>query len=155
MIVYFIFLCLSLIWLSILFLGPYLLSLGDKYSFITEVYYLLFSLICHQKPERSYFIWEYQMPVCARCFGIYLGILLGTLIYPFFRKFSNTKIPKFKYIWIFITPILIDGIAQFLHLYPSPNHIRLITGILASGGMVFYILPLLNQLYVRLKDKIS
>src|SRR5437867_4112806 len=33
--------------------------------------YLVGSLLCHQRPERSFFLWGSQMPVCARCMGIY------------------------------------------------------------------------------------
>ena len=33
--------------------------------------------ICHQRPERSFFIHARQMPVCARCTGIYLGATLA------------------------------------------------------------------------------
>lgn len=29
--------------------------------------------ICHQRPERSFFINGRQMPVCARCTGLYAG----------------------------------------------------------------------------------
>src|SRR5689334_3189432 len=31
------------------------------------------SLICHQRPERSFFWSGYQLPVCARCTGLYLS----------------------------------------------------------------------------------
>jgi uncharacterized membrane protein len=31
------------------------------------------SLICHQKPERSFFLDGHQLPVCARCTGLYLS----------------------------------------------------------------------------------
>jgi uncharacterized membrane protein len=31
------------------------------------------SVICHQLPERSFHLWSAQMPVCARCAGIYVG----------------------------------------------------------------------------------
>ena len=148
MIVYLSFLLISLIWLAFLFLGPYLLTFGGKYSNLAEIYYLLFGIICHQNPERSYFVWGHQMPVCVRCFGIYAGILLGLLIYPLLKKTDNTVMPKIKYLILFCLPILFDGISQILRLYPSPHYIRLITGILASAAGVFYILSILNQLYI-------
>lgn len=152
MIVYFSFLLISLIWLAFLFLGPYLLAFGGKYSNFAEIYYLMFGIICHQNPERSYFIREHQMPVCARCFGIYAGIFIGLLIYPFFKKTDNTVMPKIKYFILFSIPILFDGMSQILRLYPSPHYVRLITGILASAAGVFYILPLLNQIYINFKN---
>ena len=37
------------------------------------------SLVCHQLPERSYHLWTAQMPVCARCAGIYFGAVAGAI----------------------------------------------------------------------------
>jgi uncharacterized membrane protein len=35
--------------------------------------YAIGSWVCHQRPDRSFHLWAMQMPVCARCTGIYLG----------------------------------------------------------------------------------
>lgn len=35
------------------------------------------SFICHQRPERSFFVHGRQMPVCARCTGLYVGAALA------------------------------------------------------------------------------
>ena len=35
------------------------------------------TFICHQRPERSFFVHGQQMPVCARCTGLYLGAALA------------------------------------------------------------------------------
>ena len=35
------------------------------------------SRICHQRPERSFAIAGIQMPVCARCSGLYVSGALG------------------------------------------------------------------------------
>jgi uncharacterized membrane protein len=35
--------------------------------------YLVGAFICHQLPERSFHLDGYQLPVCARCLGIYAG----------------------------------------------------------------------------------
>lgn len=35
--------------------------------------YLAGSVICHQRPDRSFFWDGYQLPVCARCTGLYLS----------------------------------------------------------------------------------
>jgi len=34
-------------------------------------------LICHQRPERSFFLDGHQLPVCARCTGLYLSAAAG------------------------------------------------------------------------------
>ena len=41
--------------------------------------YGLGSLVCHQKPERSFVSCARQWPVCARCTGLYLGAALGAV----------------------------------------------------------------------------
>lgn len=35
------------------------------------------SVICHQLPDRSFFVDGRQLPVCARCTGLYLGAAAG------------------------------------------------------------------------------
>src|SRR5437667_1873786 len=50
----------------------YLLSFGT---------YLVGSLLCHQLPERSFFLWGSQMPVCARCLGIYAGAAIAAVVW--------------------------------------------------------------------------
>ena len=37
------------------------------------------SVICHQLPERSFFLDGRQLPVCARCTGLYLSGAAGIL----------------------------------------------------------------------------
>jgi hypothetical protein len=37
------------------------------------VMYAAGSFVCHQRPERSFHLLGAQMPVCARCAGIYAG----------------------------------------------------------------------------------
>src|SRR4051812_167741 len=40
---------------------------------ILAAVYAVGSLICHQRPDRSFFWQGHQFPVCARCTGIYLS----------------------------------------------------------------------------------
>ena len=48
------------VWVAILFLVPaVLVPIG--------------AFICHQRPDRSFFVGGIQMAVCARCAGLYAG----------------------------------------------------------------------------------
>ena len=51
-------------WLAALFLAP--AALRPFCAFM-----------CHQRPERSFFIATTQVPVCARCTGLYAGAALA------------------------------------------------------------------------------
>jgi uncharacterized membrane protein len=39
-----------------------------------------FALVCHQRPERSFWVFGAPVAVCARCLGIYLGAAVGLLL---------------------------------------------------------------------------
>jgi len=56
------------------------------------IVYRLGSLICHQRPERSFAIAGAQLPVCARCAGLYAGAAL-MLIAGITRPSAATRAP--------------------------------------------------------------
>jgi uncharacterized membrane protein len=70
------FIFLASVWIVLLVAAP-VAGLGGLVSGLT---YALGSLICHQRPERSFYIDAAQLPVCARCLGLYAGAALGVLI---------------------------------------------------------------------------
>jgi uncharacterized membrane protein len=66
-------------WAASIFVAAWIASRPDHppipYAFSLGVYGLG-SMICHQRPERSFHLLTAQLPVCARCTGIYLGAAL-------------------------------------------------------------------------------
>jgi uncharacterized membrane protein len=42
--------------------------------------YAVGQFVCHQLPARSFHLWGAQLPVCARCTGIYAGAAAGALV---------------------------------------------------------------------------
>lgn len=47
---------------------------------LSGVIYAVASLVCHQLPERSFHLGAFQLPVCARCTGIYAGAACGIVV---------------------------------------------------------------------------
>jgi uncharacterized membrane protein len=47
---------------------------------LAAVPYAIGAVICHQQAARSFAIWSQQLPVCARCTGIYTGAALVALV---------------------------------------------------------------------------
>jgi uncharacterized membrane protein len=45
---------------------------------MSALVYAAASLVCHQRPERSFHADAFQLPVCARCLGIYAGAAAGS-----------------------------------------------------------------------------
>src|SRR5687767_3880949 len=64
---------LALVWVAALAAGPFLPVP------LAGVLYAVGSLICHQIPERSFHLQSFQLPVCARCFGLYAGGAAGCI----------------------------------------------------------------------------
>lgn len=60
-------------WLLLLATAPML------WTSVAALLYAGGSIICHQLPERSFHIGGVQLPVCARCFGLYAGGALGSV----------------------------------------------------------------------------
>src|SRR4029450_4313283 len=48
--------------------------------------YVVGSFVCHQRPERSFYLRADQMPVCAGGAGIYGGAALAALLCPLARR---------------------------------------------------------------------
>jgi uncharacterized membrane protein len=83
---------------------------------------------CHQMPDRSFFIGDYQLPLCARCTGIVIGHVLGIIL-------SIAR--PVPWMTIFGTiPLMIDGTVQKFTDYESTNPRRICTGILYGFGVM-------------------
>jgi len=48
-------------------------------------------VICHQRPERSFFLDGHQFPVCARCTGLYLSAAVGLAGWVAFKTASRWR----------------------------------------------------------------
>jgi uncharacterized membrane protein len=110
--------------------------------------------ICHQIPERSFHIHGEQLPLCARCTGIYMGAMTGfTLMWLMGRK-RAASLPPTRITLVFVGFILllgIDGINSYMtffpgapHLYEPQNWLRLTTGTLEGLALSAFVFPVLN-----------
>ncbi|MCD4752333.1 MAG: DUF2085 domain-containing protein [Anaerolineaceae bacterium] len=109
--------------------------------------------VCHQAPSHSFFIGNHQMPLCARCTGMYVGVLTA-LLYQL-RYGQREAFPKTKIIVVFAVLLIlfaVDGINSFISLpaghllYQPANWLRLITGIGLGWGMAAMLVPAFHQL---------
>uniref|UniRef100_UPI00293DA367 DUF2085 domain-containing protein n=1 Tax=Clostridium TaxID=1485 RepID=UPI00293DA367 len=90
----------------------------------------LFSKTCHQKNDRSFFINNYQFPICARCTGLLIGYILGIICLLFNFKLSTLLSS------IFIVIMFIDWFFQHKEILYSTNKRRLLTGLLCGFGII-------------------
>lgn len=74
---------LSIAWAVLLPLASFAASQPAPARFWHRLAFFVYgagSFMCHQLPLRSFHLWSAQMPVCARCTGIYVGAAAAAIV---------------------------------------------------------------------------
>lgn len=137
-IVYAALLLLSFGWLAIIFAAPILMANGHLLSAMTI--YRGLSAICHQIPDRSFHWLGFPLAVCSRCTGIYVGFVIGLMLYPFARSLRNQTMPARQWLIAAGLPMLIDFGGGYLGLFKNTFVSRAATGGLLGVAFSVYIL---------------
>ncbi len=110
---------------------------------------LLFRFMCHGIPERCLLLFGVPMPICARCVGVYAGLLAGLWIAAAAIARRVSIFPRERVMrivaFVAITPLGIDGLTQLVGLRESTNPLRIATGIVAGFAFGMWILCAVEQ----------
>ena len=104
---------------------------------------MLFRVMCHGMPARSLELFGVPMPLCARCVGIYAGMLAGILAFwavPLLRERVMRGVA-----FAAVTPLALDGLTQLTGLRESTNPLRLATGVIAGLAFGLWILSAVER----------
>ena len=118
------------------FVAPLLLSLGLT-SPAAAIYYV-YSYFCHQRPDRSWFIFGEQMAYCQRDALIYPLMFLAGVAFSWRR--SIRPLPLLWYL-VLILPIAVDGTTQAFLLRESTPALRAITGAIFGVATIWLCYP--------------
>ena len=113
------------------------------------VIYRGFSIFCHQRPDRSYFIEGHQLAVCSRCTGLYAGFAVTLLLYPLIRSLRSTVTPPRILLILAAIPLGVDFSLTFFGIWDNTHTSRLLTGALLGSVAVFYVMPGIVDLSLR------
>lgn len=132
------------VWLLLIVSPPVLAANGQ--TGVSSPIYHFFSFICHQMPARSFHIFDHQLAVCSRCFGVYFGLLAGLVAYPIWRSIEN--IDPLPRIWLFasMVPIAIDWSLGVFGIWENNHTSRFITGMILGVACATYIMPALVEI---------
>ena len=112
--------------------------------------------VCHRIDIRSFHLGIRQLPLCARCTGLYLGAIIGVLFQLFHRERKAGK-PSKLIIFIlilFVVTYFFDGFNSYIHLFPidpkfylyEPNNVlRIFTGSGMGLSISFVLIPVFHQ----------
>jgi uncharacterized membrane protein len=155
------------------FLAPALMNAGLTTP--ARIIYIVYRPLCHQLPERSYFLGGerhaytaeelaaggveiaplsrdignetvgYKVAFCQRDVAIYGSIFLAGLAYGLIRRRWSEWKMPFRYYLLFLVPMGIDGILQLFGLHESDWILRTITGAVFGVGSVLLAYPHLEE----------
>lgn len=110
--------------------------------------------VCHRIDLRSFHLGERQLPLCARCSGMYLAAVLG-ILYQAVRTPRHAGMPGrgvIALLVVFACAFALDGLNSYLRLFPGvptlyepQNWLRLLTGTGLGLVMAAILLPAFNQ----------
>lgn len=111
--------------------------------------------VCHRIELRSFWIGDRPTPLCARCSGMYLGMLTGFIFQ--WVQGKRSALPPLRIsipLSVFLITFGVDGLNSYLHFFPQApalytpsNLLRLATGS-GLGLLVSVIfLPLFHQYF--------
>lgn len=145
---------------------PVLMAAG--HTSVARLIYALFVPLCHQLPERSFFLFGpqatytldelerligsnvplryigspalgYKMAVCQRDIVVYVTALLAGLAFALFRR--RLRPLSVRAFVLFCIPMAIDGLGQLLALWDSTWWSRVVSGALFGVACVWLAYP--------------
>jgi uncharacterized membrane protein len=165
------------LWAGLPFLAPVLAHSAHPRA--AQLLYWLFQPLCHQMPERSFFLfggrWTYsyeqlsqllggvavpqrwigqagigfKAAVCERDVAVYGFALLAGLVFALVRR--RLKPLPLKAFGLLILPMAIDGLGQLVGLWTSTWLSRIITGALFGVSCVWLAFPYVERGMVEVR----
>ncbi len=119
---------------------------------LATLLYAVGSLICHQIPDRSFHVQGSQLPVCARCAGLYGGGALGSIVAATAAgMLRRWRLPSTSWQWIGTSLAALPTIATFVLEWVLgwriSNTTRAISAVPLGAAVAFVVVSALATLH--------
>jgi uncharacterized membrane protein len=139
------------VYVAQLFLAPWLLSAGHKG--LAHPIYAFDGLFCHQRPDRSFYVFGQKMACCQRCAAIYGSMFLLGLLFVALR--NRVRVPSWRTLGLLATPVAIDGLTQLAGLRESTAALRVVTGALLGVAICWLLFPYLEIGFAEIRGQLE
>lgn len=126
------------------------------YHQLGDTLFLIYTALCHQKPEQSFFWNGYQVAFCERETAMYTALLAGGLLFATIR--DRVRPVPIRVGLLLLLPMLLDGGTQLIDDVSGLNirglndtvgsfnfWTRMITGLLFAVAVVITVYPRLQR----------
>jgi uncharacterized membrane protein len=132
-------------------LSPYLMAQG--WTAAGGALFVVFSLICAQNPDHSYFVLGFQMAMDQRMTAIYAAATLAGIAFVPLRR--RLRALRWQWYLVLIAPMAIDGFTQLFGWRHSNWELRTATGALFGAASVWWLYPLLERELSRISAALA
>ena len=115
---------------------------------LLAVLYAAGSVVCHQLPERSFHLGAYQLPVCARCLGIYVGIFCIAVaaigVRPQSVIWGQTPSTRRLMVAVGALPTVVTVLLEWVGAWQTSNAVRFAAGLPLGGAIAAVVMATLH-----------
>jgi uncharacterized membrane protein len=158
------------LWVALPALAPLLMETGHPR--VAQLIYTLFSPLCHQLPERSFFLFGprlaytlvnlerllgtevplryngspalgYKIAVCERDNAVYVAALLAGVLFALVRR--RLRPLSIRSFLLLCVPMTVDGLGQLFGFWDSTWWSRVLTGGLFGAACVWLAYPYIER----------
>jgi uncharacterized membrane protein len=129
-------------------LAPVLAAIG--LAPMADSLYGLYSYMCHQLPERSFFVFGHKMAQCQRDTAIYVALCGAGIVFSFVR--DRARPIDWRLFALATAPIALDGGTQLFGLRESNWLLRSTTGGLFGVAALWFVYPYVERQTRRLAE---
>ncbi|MBZ5551873.1 MAG: DUF2085 domain-containing protein [Acidobacteriia bacterium] len=157
--VYGILLAVAILWNLAFIAAPW--SWAQGHTIVATGLYLMFSPVCHQRADRSFFAFGHHLAVCHRCTGIYLGALAGLLLVPLLslarpgkrEGLVRVRIQNRALLLLALALMAADVGGELLGIRHSTPMSRFLTGAFCGIVATFYLLPAIFDIFIKVSKE--
>ena len=115
--------------------------------------YALFSVLCHQDPERSFHLAGHPVACCHRCLAIYGACAAAGVAFGLLR--GRVRVPEMWEIGTLLAPAAIDVLGGLAGLWESTLLSRLASGALVGIGMIWLLWPRFDRGFAAMQLRLE
>ena len=141
------FIAAAVAWMMLLVAAPFVASRAHASALGTLLVagvYGAGSIVCHQLAERSYRLWNMQMPVCARCAGIYAGAAVSAVCAALYRTTAVVRHARVL-LALAVTPTLLTLVYEWTTGGMPAHAIRAVAGIPIGAAVAWLVVTVADN----------
>jgi uncharacterized membrane protein len=131
------------LWIAGIIITPILANREEiVFQKIASFMYFFYQPVCHQMPERTFWVNGFSLAVCTRCLSFYLGGFFIAGIYLFKDYIHMWRLSVYI---ILVLPVMLDFIFEKLDFYSNLTGLRIFTGVLLGIALFHLLLGSLSE----------